>query len=270
MYCIYQRLWNQAIQFLQVWSYHSYEYGWGCRQQGLCATHQTLLEQVEWKRLCQNYFGPWPTTGAANLRKQSTARRAHPLGAVNGTRLRLWGAGPGDKRRHLCPGQYYPGPGCISTEVHSHGKASTAHPGHTPSSLLIFPVLSGVPRPPFPCRLSPRIFYHIHLPHLLPSFPVPGASTSPHHLGPASTTTPSPLGLVIPTPTSVPAINKPGKSHRITLCHLESTFSRKTLPSLSSCFTSPAQRVQPDKGTVPSPQLHESSAAGADSINSCK
>lgn len=78
IYCIYQRLQNKAIQFLQVQSNHSYEYGWGCRQQGLCATHQTLLEQAEWKRLRQNYFGPWPATGAANLRKQSTARRLVP------------------------------------------------------------------------------------------------------------------------------------------------------------------------------------------------
>lgn len=30
-------------------------------------------------------------------------------------------------------GQDYPGPGCISTGLHSHVKGSTAHPGHTPS-----------------------------------------------------------------------------------------------------------------------------------------
>lgn len=41
-----------------VWSSQGYEYGWSCRQRGLCATHQLLLEQAGWKRLCQNYSGP--------------------------------------------------------------------------------------------------------------------------------------------------------------------------------------------------------------------
>lgn len=225
MYCIYQRLWNQAIQFLRVWSYHSYEYGWGCRQQGFCATRQTLLEQVEWKRLCQNYFGPWPTTGAANLRKQSTARRAHPLGAMNGTRLRLWRAGPGDERRHLCPGQYYPGPGCTSTGLHSHVKESTAHPGHTPS----------LP-PPFSCSLwrSPSSFsLQAVSKDLLSHWPL---SPPPFLPGPQCQHIPTP-----PWPRKyhntisfrfshihahISSCHQQAweKSHRITLCHLESTF----------------------------------------------
>lgn len=100
-----------------------------------------------------------------------------------------------------------------------HHQAPQSHKGkHSPSgthSLLVFPVLSGVPLPSFPCWLSPRIFYHIQLPPLLPSFLVPGASTSPHHhLSPTNATTLSPLGSVIPTPTSAPTINKPGgKNH---------------------------------------------------------
>lgn len=199
-------------------------------------------------------------------------RRARPLGAANGTRLRLWKAGPGDKRGHLCPGQYYPGPGGISTRLHSHVKGSTAHPGHT-ASLLIFCVLSGVPLPPFPCRLVSKDLPS-HSPLSPPPF-LPGplcqrisAPPWPHK---CHTTISCRFSHSHPHIRSCHQQTWE-KSHRITLCHLESTFERKTLPSLASCFTSPAQRVQPSKGNRPlsTTLLHESSAAGADSINSCK
>lgn len=137
---------------------------------------------------------PLPSYWSCSPEQAEHSEKGSSPGAGNG--MRLWKAAPGDKRRHLWPGQTHPAPGC--TGLHSLTQGSTACPG--PTLPPHFSTLSGAPLPPFCRRLPPRIFYHINLSHLFLSFMVPGASTSPHCLGPTSATTRPHLDSVIPPP----------------------------------------------------------------------
>lgn len=164
----------------------------------------------------------------------------------NGVRLGLWKAAPGDKRGPQdrpplllgCPG------------LPSPIQGSTAHPR---LFLLIFPSLSlwcsssssvtdclqGSPAPLTPplTSFSPPWSPVPAQPHTtwalkVPLSPLDSVISAPHQLLP-------PTGLEKVTQDGVIPSSK--------------DLQRKTLPSLSSCCPSPAQRVQPHKGSPPLP-----------------